>query len=227
MNKSLSYVNLSLELHVVSTFWLGSQVLFLYIYFVQPSYELERPALENAHTLVQRTDIFSCKFSVKISVMLDNPFLVPSLCKLNHITISAFASFRLAQNHLQNCLFPSGKALFFWSHSRCFGPFSKFQHNIKFLLRWPVFPDYLFLVTMVSIIITIFSNITMLVSYNVIWLGYFMPMSHSVNNNPSQVPPTTFLSQPGFRQVCFLFYKKYFINLVLLWSNYLWKIMRF
>ena len=89
MNKSLTYVNLSLELHVVSTFdWdLTHQVLFLYIYFAQPSYELERPALENSHTLVQRTDIFSCKFSVKVSLMLDNPFLVPSFCKFNHINL--------------------------------------------------------------------------------------------------------------------------------------------
>ena len=66
---------------------LRHQVLFLYNYFVQLSYELERPALENAHTLVQRTDIFSCKFSAKVSLMLDNPFLVPSLCKLNHISL--------------------------------------------------------------------------------------------------------------------------------------------
>ena len=66
---------------------LTHQVLFLYVYFAQPSYELERPVLENAHTFVQRTDIFSCKFSVKVSLMLDNPFLVPSLCKLNHISL--------------------------------------------------------------------------------------------------------------------------------------------
>ena len=66
---------------------LTRQLLFLYIYFAQPSYELERPAFENAHTLVQRTDNFSCKFSVKVSLMLDNPFLVPSLCKLNHINL--------------------------------------------------------------------------------------------------------------------------------------------
>ena len=66
---------------------LTHQVLFLYIYFAQPSYELERSALENAHTLVQKTDIFSCKFSVKVSLMLENPFLVPSLCKLNHISV--------------------------------------------------------------------------------------------------------------------------------------------
>ena len=111
---------------------LTHQVLFLYIYFAQPSYELERPALENAHTLVQRTDIFSCKFSVKVSLTLDNPFLVPSLCKLNHDSLSLF---RLAQNHLQRCLFPSGKALFFWSDLRSFGPLDKFQHNIKISIK--------------------------------------------------------------------------------------------
>ena len=68
---------------------LTHQELFLYIYFAQPSYELERPALENAHTLAQRTDIFSCKFSVKISLMSDNRFLVSSLslCELNHISL--------------------------------------------------------------------------------------------------------------------------------------------
>ena len=60
---------------------------FLYIYFAQPSYELERPAFENAHTLAQRTDIFNRKFSAKVSMMLDNPFLVPSFCKLNHINL--------------------------------------------------------------------------------------------------------------------------------------------
>ena len=48
---------------------------------------LERPALENVHTFVQITDIFSCKFPVKVSLMLDNLFLVPSLCKLNHIKL--------------------------------------------------------------------------------------------------------------------------------------------
>ena len=95
MNKSLSFVNLSLELlfqHVVSTFRLGSDTsgifsLHLFCPAIIQSYELERPALENAHTLVQRTDIFSCKFSAKVSLMLDNPFLVPSLCKLNHISL--------------------------------------------------------------------------------------------------------------------------------------------
>ena len=66
---------------------LTHQVLFLYIYFAQPSYELERPALENGHTLVQRTDIFSFKFSVEVSLMLDNLFLVLSRFKLNHISL--------------------------------------------------------------------------------------------------------------------------------------------
>ena len=131
MNKSLSYVSLSLELHVVSTFdWdLTHQVLFLYIYFAQPSYELERPALENAHTLVQRTDIFSCKFSAKVSLMLDNPFLVPSLCKLNHISLCFIQISTKSAYSLQ------GKQCFFWSHPRCFGPLGKFQHNIKIYIK--------------------------------------------------------------------------------------------
>ena len=78
-----------MELHVVSIFWLGSDTsgTFLYLYFSQPSYELERPALKNADTFVQRTNIFSCKFSVKVSLMLDNLYLVPSLCILNHISL--------------------------------------------------------------------------------------------------------------------------------------------
>ena len=134
MNKSLSYVNLSLELHVVSTFWLGSDTSGTFsLHFAQPSYELERPALENAHTLVQRTDIFSSKFSAKVSLMLDNPFLVPFLCKLNHVSVCFI---QISTKSPTNSLFPSGKAMFFWSHPSCFGP-------LLFLLRRPMFPDYL------------------------------------------------------------------------------------
>ena len=130
MNKSLSYVNLSLELHVVSTFWLGSDTSGTFsLHFAQPSYELERPALENAHTLVQRTDIFSCKFSAKVSLMLDNPFLVPSLCKLNHISLCFIQISTKSAYSLQ------GKQCFFWSHPRCFGPLGKFQHNIKISIK--------------------------------------------------------------------------------------------
>ena len=33
-----------------------------------------------------RTDIYCCKLSAKVSLMLDNPFLVPSLCKFHHIS---------------------------------------------------------------------------------------------------------------------------------------------
>ena len=44
MNKSLS---LSLELHVVSTFGLGSDTSGTFsVHFTPPSYELERPALK-------------------------------------------------------------------------------------------------------------------------------------------------------------------------------------
>ena len=89
MNKSLSSVNLSLELHVASTFWLGSGTsgTFSVHLFCPAIYEFERPALENGHTLVQRTEIFSGKFSVKVFLKLGNPFQVPSGCKLNHISL--------------------------------------------------------------------------------------------------------------------------------------------
>ena len=80
----------------------------------------------------------------------------------------------------------------------------------------------------VSIINTIISNITVLVSCNiVIWFGYVMSISHGVNKEFSPVPPTISLSLPGFHQVCLWFYKKYFINLLLIWSDDLRKIMRF
>ena len=146
MSKSLSYVNLSLELHVVSTFWLGSDTSGTFsLHFAQPSYELERPALENAHTLVQRTDIFSCKFSAKVSLMLDNPFLVPSLRKLNHVSLCFI---QISTKLPADCLFLLGKQCFLWSHPRCIGSLGKFQHNIKISIktacvsRLPVSCDY-------------------------------------------------------------------------------------
>ena len=37
-----------------------------------------------------RTDICSYKLSAKVSLKLDNPYPVPSLCKLNHISICFF-----------------------------------------------------------------------------------------------------------------------------------------
>ena len=79
-----------------------------------------------------RTDIRSCKFSAKVSLMLDSPFLVPSLCKLNNISV---CSIQISTKLPANSLFPSRKPMFFWSHPRCFGPLSKFQHNIKISIK--------------------------------------------------------------------------------------------
>ena len=108
------------------------QVLFLYIF---PSHHLN---LRDQHWRLQnlicwcRTDICSCKISAKLSLMLDNPFLVPSLYKLN---ISAFVSSRLSWNHLQTAYFLQRKQCFFWSHPRCFRPLGKFKHNIKISIK--------------------------------------------------------------------------------------------
>ena len=114
---------------------LTHQVLFLYIL---PSHHMNLRDQHDWKMLIRwcRTDICSCKLSAKVSLMLDNPFLVPSLCKLNHISICFI---QISTKSPANSLFLSGKAIFFCSRPRCFGP----------LLRWPVFPDYPFLVTMI------------------------------------------------------------------------------
>ena len=102
-----------------------------------------------------RTDTCSYKLSAKVSLMLDNPFLLnsycKSLCKLNHISVYFI---QISTKSPANSLFPSGKAIFFWSHPRCFGPLGKFQRNIKISIKTiiSVFPDYLFLMTMIKLI---------------------------------------------------------------------------
>ena len=112
---------------------LTHQVLFLYIYFAQPSYELERPALENAHTLVQKTDIFNSNFPAKVSLKLGNPFLVPSLCKFNHTSLCFI---QIVTKSPVKLLIPFREStVFFWSHPRCFGPLGKFQHNRKISIK--------------------------------------------------------------------------------------------
>ena len=146
MNTSLSYVNSSLELHVVSTFWLRSDTSDTFsLHLLCPAIRiLERPALENDQIMEQRTDIFSCTFSVKVFLMLDNPFLVPSLCKLNHISLCFI---QISTKSPAKLVIPFREStVFFWSHRRCFGSLSKFQHN----MRRPVSPDYPFLVTMIK-----------------------------------------------------------------------------
>ena len=148
MNKSLSYVNLSLLFQHFD--WdLTHQVLFLYIYFAQQSYELERPALENTHVLVQRTNIFSCKLSVKVSLMLNNPFLVPSLCKLNHISLCFI---HVSTKSPAKLLIPFTESSgFFEVIPGTLGRSVNFNITLRFLLRRPVFPDYPFLVNMITL----------------------------------------------------------------------------
>ena len=102
---------------------------YFFFTFILPSHHMNLRD-QNAHTLVQRTDIFSCKFSVKVSLMLDNSFLVPSLCKLNHINL-CFIQISTK----------SPAKLLFWGHPGCFGPPGKFEHSIK-ISRLSVSSDY-------------------------------------------------------------------------------------
>ena len=122
---------------------LTHQVLFLYIL---PSHHMNlRDQPWKMLVLWCRTDICSSKFSAKVSLMLDNPFLVPSLCKLNYISLCFIQISTKSAYSLQ------GKQCFFWSHPRCFGPLGKFQHNIKISIkttrvsRLSVSCDYVFM----------------------------------------------------------------------------------
>ena len=61
--------------------------------------------------------IDACKLSAKVSLLLDNPFPVISLCKFNHISVCFI---QISTKSPANSLFPSGKAMFFLKSSPVF-----------------------------------------------------------------------------------------------------------
>ena len=121
---------------------LTHQVFFPYIF---PSHHMNLREQHDWKMLIRwcRTDIYSCKIFPRVSLMLDNPFIVPSLCKLNHISlcfiqISTKSAYSLLESNV-----------FFEVIPGVLGHSVNFNITSIFLLRWPVFPDYLFLVTMI------------------------------------------------------------------------------
>ena len=121
------------------------QVLFLYILSSHRMNLRDQPW--KILILWCRTGICNCKFSAKVSLMLGNPFLAPSLCKLNHTSLCFI---QISTKSLANCLFPSGKAMVFLKSSLVFWDAQEnFNITERFLLRPPMFPDYPFLVTIV------------------------------------------------------------------------------
>ena len=87
-----------------------------------------------------RTGISSCKLSAKVSLMLDKPFPVPSLCKLNYINI-CFIQISMTITWKQ--LIPFRESNFFESIPGVLGRLVNFNITWRFILRWPIFPDYL------------------------------------------------------------------------------------
>ena len=127
MNNSWRSVNLSLEFHVVSTFWLEYDTSGTFsLYFAQPRGQHSQPWRP---ILWWRTDSCSCKFSVKVSLMLENPFPVPFLCKLNHIS-----SYFIQINTKITCklLIPFRESHVFLKRSPVFWAA---QHNIKISIK--------------------------------------------------------------------------------------------
>ena len=109
---------------------LTHQVVFLYIL---PSHHMNlRDQPCKMLMLWCRTDICSYKCSAKVSLMLKNPFLVSSLCKLNHISL-----FFHPDCHKITCktAYPFRESSIFWSHPRCFGLLRKIKHNIKVSIK--------------------------------------------------------------------------------------------
>ena len=107
---------------------------------------LERLALK-LHILCCRADICSSKLSAKVSLMLDNPFPVPSLCILNHISV-CFIQIRTKITCKQLIPFRENY-VFFEVIPGILCCLVNFNITWRFLLRRPVFPDYLCLVTMI------------------------------------------------------------------------------
>ena len=79
-----------------------------------------------------------------------------------------------------------------------FQNFTNLSHHHGIFSDWLPNPTYLFIYLFIfeicrnymSIIITIASNITVLMSHNIILFGFFMPVSHGVNKKtPSSVSP--------------------------------------
>ena len=70
-----------------------------------------------------------------------------------------------------------------------------------------------------SIVIAIVSNITVLVSHNVIFFGGYMPMSHDVNKNTAPSTSLKISPLPRLNQVFLWCYKKHFITHPLLSSD--------
>ena len=96
----------------------------------------------------RRTDICSCKRSAKVSLMLDNPFLFPSLCKLNHVSVCFI---QISTKPLATVYSLQVKQYFFEVIPGVWGCLLNFNITYRFLLRWPVFLDYPFLMTMMNL----------------------------------------------------------------------------
>ena len=140
MNKSLRYLNLSLELYLFQHFdWdLTNQVLFLYIL---PTHHMNLRAGLDIDILWCRTDIYSCKLSATVSLMLDNQFLVPSLCKLNHINVCFV---QISKKITCKQLIPLSEShVFFDVILGVLGCLINFNPTYRFLLRQPIIPDSL------------------------------------------------------------------------------------
>ena len=129
--------------------------------------------------------------------------------------------------------FHNFKILSFLLHGFLMPQFQKFGQLFTTQFSWIGNPSYFsffldigrnYISPNIFITITIVSNITVLMSQNIIFFGFFTAMSQE---DFSKCLPQPRSPLPYFHQDCLLFDKKYLINFLLLWSGYLQKIMHF
>ena len=142
MNKSLSYVNLSLELsfNIFNGIW---HIRCFFFTFCPAIIWTRETSLEDwmMHILWCRTEICSCKLSAKVFLMLDTPFPVASLCKLNHISVCFI---QISTKITCKELIPFRESnVFFEVIPGVLGHSVNFSIRLRFLLRRSVFSDYL------------------------------------------------------------------------------------
>ena len=143
MNKSLSSVNLNLELHVVSTFWLEYDRSSTFsLYFAQPSL-----SLRDQHSQPWRFTYFGVEHKfVAANFLQKYPWCLKPHFQFHlfvNWTISAFVSSRLARKYLQIVDSLQRKPCIFKVTHGVFGRLVNFSITYISLLRRSVFPDYL------------------------------------------------------------------------------------
>ena len=106
-----------------------------FLYFAKPSCELERQALKTCRCTYFGAELIFA--AANVSLMLENPFPVPSLCKLYHISVCFI---QISTKITCKQVIPLRESHIFWRTPQSFGLLGKFQHNINISIKMALVP---------------------------------------------------------------------------------------